>query len=293
MTTEQKLAESMGIPYEIKQVSIGKHTINYLVAGSGPSLLLIHGANFGWGVWYPNIPVLAKYFTVYAIDLPGAGRSSRVDYRTLDPEKDVFNVVESFVRVVGLQKYSVCGCSIGGWAALRLAYKYPEDVEKAVVLNNVGFDEYMDLSDKVIGFYPLAWIISKTILKPSKTKNIESFLRGIFYDRNINLKREFIDYFIKTTKTSHNLLFISRLTKVGKSFLLSDILPEIKQKVLVIWGKEDKIIPLEKNRKNFQLIPNIHVELIEKTGHIPSLEDAEKFNGVFLKFFQQGRDIIE
>ena len=285
MTTEQKLAESMGIPYEIKQVSIGKHTINYLVAGSGPSLLLIHGANFGWGVWYPNIPVLAKHFTVYAIDLPGAGRSSRINYRTLDPEINILNVVKSFVRTVGLKKYSVCGCSIGGWVALRLAHEYPENVRKIVVLNNVGFDEYMDLSDKVIGFYPLAWIISKTILRSNRTKSIELFLRSIFYDRNINLKQEFVDYFLETTKTSHNLLFISRLTKLNKNFSLSNILPEIKQETLVVWGKEDKIIPLEKNRRNVQLVPNVRVELIQKAGHIPSLEDVERFNSVFLKFF--------
>jgi len=76
MTTEQTLANSLGIELAIKQIPIGAHKINYLVAGKGEPLLLIHGANFGWGVWYPNIPELAKHFTVYAIDLPGAGHSS-------------------------------------------------------------------------------------------------------------------------------------------------------------------------------------------------------------------------
>ena len=77
MDTEKKLADSIDASIEIKQMDIGKHRINYAVAGQGPALLMIHGANFGWGMWYPNIPALAKHFTLYMIDLPGAGRSSR------------------------------------------------------------------------------------------------------------------------------------------------------------------------------------------------------------------------
>src|SRR3989344_4455277 len=133
MDTERKLADSLGIPYEIKQVDINGHRINYLVAGNGHPVLLIHGGNIGWGQWYPNIPELSKHFKVYAIDLPGAGRSSLVNYRTLRADKDFFDVVKVFIDTEIFTKTHVIGSSIGGWVALKLAVQHNEKVDKIVV----------------------------------------------------------------------------------------------------------------------------------------------------------------
>src|SRR3989344_1127805 len=112
MSTEEALAQTLGIPYTIAQDTIGPYSINYFKAGQGRPLLLIHGANIGWGQWYRNIPELAKRSEVWALDLPGAGRSSRVDYSKLDPQKDLVEVVEKFVRVHNLRDFHIIGASI-------------------------------------------------------------------------------------------------------------------------------------------------------------------------------------
>ena len=285
MDTEKKLATIIDANITIKNCEISGHKINYMVAGDGPPLLLIHGANFGWGMWYPNISELAKHFTVYAIDLPGAGRSSRIDYSKLDLERDFVGVVEQFINKLQLKDFHIIGSSAGGWLALKMALANPNKVNKIIIQNTVGFADYMGLFDKVIGFYPLARLVAKTALKPTReNKNIEKFLRGIFYNSNLDLKPEFIEYFYETMATSHNLLFISRMTALTKQFLLEDKLKEVKNKTLIVWGENDKIMPLRKNSHNFSLIPDVKIEIFSNVGHIPSLENSTMFNETTLSF---------
>lgn len=287
LTTEQKLIRSLGIDIVAKEMFINGRLIRYITAGQGDPLLLIHGANFGWGMWYANIPALAQHFKVYAIDLPGAGRSSLIDYATLDPEHDLFSVVEKFVLKLNLQNFNIIGCSIGGWLALQLAARYPGNVKAVVVTNTVGFADYMGWSDKIIGFYPLARLVTKTALSPARTnrKSIDKFLRGIFYDHELYLKQEFLGYFYETMERSHNLLFISRLTALAKIFVMTDKLPQITQKVLILWGNNDKIMPLEKNEINFGLLPSVSISIMDAVGHLPPMEKPEEYNERVLNFF--------
>jgi pimeloyl-ACP methyl ester carboxylesterase len=288
MTSEERLAKSLGIDFSIKQVSIGKHKINYLTAGKGDPLLLIHGANFGWGVWYPNIPELSKYFTIYAIDLPGAGRSSTLDYKKLDPNQDLVHVVDQFIILNQLENAHILGFSIGGWLALKIALLHPQRRIKLVVTNSVGFTNYMNFSQKVIGFYPLANLIANTILRPKRNnREVENFFRKILYNYNLPLRTDFIEYFYETMEASHSLLLISRLTALTDQLVLSKQLSSIQNKTLIIWGENDKIIPLEKNKEYFKYLPQSEIKIIHQTGHIPSLEEPKEFNRIILEFLSR------
>jgi len=139
MTTEQTLANSLGIELAIKQIPIGAHKINYLVAGKGEPLLLIHGANFGWGVWYPNIPELAKHFTVYAIDLPGAGHSSTIDYGKLDVTRDFVEITKEFIQRQDLRDLAILGHSIGGFVALKVTLEQSQSIKNVILVDSTGF----------------------------------------------------------------------------------------------------------------------------------------------------------
>jgi pimeloyl-ACP methyl ester carboxylesterase len=279
--TERALANTLGIPYEIKQETIMGHHINSIRCGGGRPLLLLHGANFGWGVWYPNIRYLAKRYTVYALDLPGSGRSSLVEYNSLDVERDVYHVVRAWVETQGLRDCTVIGCSVGGWIALKLALEVSADrIRSVIVENTVGFADYMGRGDKMIGWYPLARTVARTILRttPDNRRNIEKFLRGIFFDHDLAIRSEFLDYFFETQARSHNLLFISRMTACAEQFFLMEKLPSLMRPVLIAWGKEDRIMPFEKNKNGFSLIKGAEVVTIDRAGHIPSFEQPEAFH---------------
>jgi pimeloyl-ACP methyl ester carboxylesterase len=289
METEKKLADSLGVPYEIKQVEIGNHRINYLVAGSGHPVLLIHGGNIGWGQWYPNIPELSRHFKVYAIDLPGAGRSSRVNYRTLNVEEDFFAVVKTFISEKIKSNTHVIGSSIGGWIALKLAIEH-HAIDRAVVTDSIGFTSHLGLSDRILSIYPLALLVSRTILKPHRNnKNIEKFLRSILHDKDLPLSNAFIDYFYETMQSSHNLLFLSSLSNISgmrKNFILVDQLHQISNSVLIVWGENDHNLPLKFSQPNFPRIKNVRVYIVQNSHHMPFLEQAVECNNKVLEFLK-------
>jgi pimeloyl-ACP methyl ester carboxylesterase len=275
----------------LDKVEINGHLINYATAGSGEPLLLLHGGNIGWGQWYPNIPELAKHYRVYALDLPGAGRSSRIDFAKLDLNQDLVEVAEKFIALKGLRRSVVIGASAGGWIAAQLALRDPEIISKIVLVDAVGLSGHFSFTDRVLSFYRLMKFVSKTLLSPEReNRRVEAFLRGAFFSAAHPLRQEFIEYFYETMRDSHNLLFISRLAQhvVKGDLALMPELPKIKSEALIVWGEQDRLMPLEKCQPNFSLLSRAKVSVIKNAGHMPSLEKPEEFNSAVIAFLQNG-----
>ena len=290
MNTERKLAQSLGVDFKLENIKIGDYFINYIVAGEGEPVLLIHGGNIGWGQWYLNIPELSRHFKVYALDLPGAGRSTRIDYSKLNLDRDFVDVVDQFIKLKNLNDVNIVGSSIGGWIALKLALKDNPRINRLVLVDSLGFTDYVSFSNRIIGIYPVAKIISKTILRPHReNKNVEKFLRSVLHDPDLPLKKEFIDYFYETMETSHNILFFSCLSSIfgiNKELILRNELPRIRNNTLIVWGKNDKLLPLEKNRDSFKLIQYAQVGIIENSHHMPFIEKYAEFNKLIIDFLK-------
>ena len=141
----------------------------------------------------------------------------------------------------------------------------------------------------MLSFYPLAKVLANTVLRPSrKNKNLERFLKDVFYDKSYPLTKEFLDYFYETMSLSHNLLFISKLINLRKSFILSrEEIKKIKNQVFVVWGKNDKLMPINKNLQNIKLLPDVNLKIIDEAGHFPSMERPKEFNEAIINFFSK------
>jgi pimeloyl-ACP methyl ester carboxylesterase/nitroreductase len=270
------------------QTRVGAYDLSYITAGKGDPVLLIHGANIGWPQWYLNLDALARHHKVYALDLPGAGASTRVNFRKIDFEKDYVTIVDQFIKSLGYKKIDIVGSSFGGWIAMRLAIEGRPYIRRLVVPNPIGFTQFMPAKFRPISIWPLAYMASKTALKPKRTnKNLEKFMRDVFYDKNSPLSDEFVDYFYELSKESHNVLFISRLAHFSgmrKELFLGKDLSKISVPTLVIWGIEDPLMPLSTVQKNFTRIKDVKVETLEKTGHMPPVEASNRFNELTIDF---------
>lgn len=290
--TENQLIKTIPVKIKKGKTRINNYDINYVRAGKGEPLLLIHGGNIGWGQWYPNIDTFSKFFDVYALDLPGAGRSTRVNFSKLDLEKDFVEIVEKFIKIHGFKNLNIIGSSIGGWIALKLALRKNTSLKKIILVDCIGFTNHIRFADRIIGIKPFAQLLSKTALKATQdNKKIESFMRGVFYNKSADIRREFISYFYETMDSSHNLLLISRLSSfwgIRREFKLERELPKIKNEILVIWGEKDKLMPPEKCYKNIKLIPKAKIEIIKNAGHIPSIEKSNEFNKLVIDYFKPG-----
>lgn len=288
---QQRLSKIIKTELKSESIQIGDYNINYVVVGKGTPILLLHGANIGWAQWYQNIGELAKHFKVYALDLPGAGGSTTVNFYKTDFEKDFVEVVDEFITSKGFKKLSIVGSSFGGWIALRLAMQKKPYIDKIVLSNPLGFTTHMPVRFRPVSFKPLAIFLSKTALRPDrKNKNLEKFMRDVFADKKLDLAPEFIDYFYELSKTSHNVLFISRLAHfkgMRKELFLGSGLGSVKTPIMLIWGKQDPLMPFSTIQSSIKLVPDLKLEVLEDIGHMPPVEDPTKFNKLTISFLKK------
>ena len=214
-------------------------------------------------------------------------RSSRINYQKLNVQKDFVEVVGRFIKAHSFEDLSIVGHSLGGWLGVKMALEYPEVVQNLILINCAGFADTIDVFGKVMRRYQIAQMISKTLLSPKRiNKNIEKFLRGGFYNSKMSMKEEFIDYFYETVETSHFLLLLSRLFYFWDLFILKDVLPDLHCRTLIVWGAQDKIMPLQKSARNFSIIPHVDIRVAQKAGHVPPLEVSEWCNRVVVNYLK-------
>lgn len=289
MDAQEKLIRSIKAKVKLNSVKIGKYLISYAEVGRGKPIILIHGANIGWGQWYPNIAQLAKHFKVYAIDLPGSGASSKFDIRNSGIE-DLVETVEKFITSLKLKKVKIVGHSFGGLIVLKLALKKDSFVDKIILVNPMGFTSNIPLNQKLLSLDFIAKLLSKTVMRPNRN-NIKKFLEDALIDIS-NIKDEFVDYYhqaIKEGRATHPFLFINSLTenfKVKKDLVVVSDLNAIKQPAMIILGDKDSITQPTKNLDTYKLIKGAKIHVLSNTGHVPSLERIDKFNSLAINFLR-------
>src|SRR5262245_33217315 len=116
----------------VETVMIHGHRCAYVKTGRGPALLLLHGLGCDHHTWDPVLPWLSRRFTVIAPDLFGHGQSDkpRGDYSVAG----YANIVRDLLAVLGIERVTVVGHSLGGGVAMQFAYQYPERTERLVLL---------------------------------------------------------------------------------------------------------------------------------------------------------------
>lgn len=284
MNAEKRLVRIIDVDLKVKRVKIDDYTINYVTVGSGPPLVLIHAMNIGWGEWYPNIVELAKFFTVYAIDLPGCGHSSELDFTRMDFERDFLEVVEKFIQRMKLKGVNIVGHSSGALVGLKLAQRKKVVINKVVAISPIGFTEEVPFVYKLLSFLPLARFLSVTAMKPTR-KNMHEFLISVMQKREV--AEQFVDYYFDSVnRLSHPFLLLNRFLnrfKLRQELLLKngDV---ITNKTLIIVGDKDpNIKPLDISQVR-TIVHHVVIETFHHCGHVPSMEQSTLFNKKVIQF---------
>src|SRR5574341_1646288 len=122
---------------QLQHLSIHGHRVAFRSAGSGPAVLLVHGMAGSSATWKYVLPALAQRFTVVAPDLLGHGESGK-------PRRGEYslgahaNVLRDLLHVLGHDRATFVGQSLGGGVAMQLAYQYPERCERLVLVGSGG-----------------------------------------------------------------------------------------------------------------------------------------------------------
>jgi pimeloyl-ACP methyl ester carboxylesterase len=288
MDAEERLAADVGVAVSLHTTNVGAAVVRFARAGSGRPLVLLHGATIGWGQWFPNIAFFAKYFSVYAVDIPGAGGSSTVDFFSANVETSVVDVLARFLQQHGLIDAILVGHSWGAWIALRLAARADLQVSRLLLLAPVGFSSAMPWRYRLLSNKIIVHLLTRTVMRPT-VPHMRAFLQSVLARATPvpEALAEVLATRVAAARSRHPFFLIHRMSgffSVRKEFLFDRTIEQVRCPVLVIVGDKDPLLQNLHTAQVRDVLPQAQVEWLRGVGHVPALEQPDLFHRLGLSF---------
>jgi pimeloyl-ACP methyl ester carboxylesterase len=248
-----------------------------------PPIVFVHGLGGVWQNWLLNIPAFMGAHRVVAPDLPGFGRSE-LPAETISIQ-GYARVIDALCDELGLEHPVVVGNSMGGFIGAELAIAFPERTRRLVLISAAGLSiEHVKRQPVVAAGRLLA--IGGTV----------AGVRSLPAVRRPRLRRAALQVIVRyperlSVPLASELVmgagtdgFVGGLDAVF-SYRFRDRLPEIDVPVLIVWGRNDILVPVQDAEKFERLIgANAHAVIFEDTGHLSMLERPSRFNKLLADF---------
>ena len=260
---------------EYQFTEVGGLRVRYADRGFGDSVvLLLHGFGGDLDNWMFNLDSLAEKHRVLALDLPGHGESVKTN---VDPSlSGMATFVSKFLDVLSVSTVNVVGHSMGGAIAMQLASDSPETVRSLGLICSAGLGPDIN-SDYLRGF-----------VEAQTHQELKLVLQQLFADEslvNLQLVNDILNYKrIDGVEATLNALS-ETLISAGEQTFLTDNIVASGIPVLVIWGKQDRIIPVS-HAQNYSAAGGscVEVEIFDSAGHMVQMEKAHDVNRSLLNF---------
>jgi pimeloyl-ACP methyl ester carboxylesterase len=264
-------------------VKVSSVNTRYWQAGdSGNTVILLHGGGGYIELWKHNISELAKQHRVYAFDMVGAGRSDRLDNDyTFD---FMAQFTRDFMKALDIPKASLIGTSAGGGVALTFTLNFPELVDRLILVGSAGLGKEINFLLRITTLPGLGKLFSS----PSKS-GVAMLCKQAVYDSKL-INDEIVEEFYQMATlpgAAEATLNLGRSNfNIWGQFYqsLAERLHTIANPTLIIWGRQDSMVPVTHAQNAAKIIPNTRLEIIEKCGHWSPIEHPQKFNQLVLEF---------
>jgi pimeloyl-ACP methyl ester carboxylesterase len=221
--------------------------IHYLEKGSGDNnIILLHGFGSSTYTWKQTIPALSKFMHVYAPDMMGFGFSDKPLDGTYTYD-NFADIVLQFMDKKGIKKATIAGSSMGGGITLAFAAKYPERVERVILVDSAGYPHKNGGPLKLLG----APVLGPFIFSLNNPNAMGLVLKQTsFYDDTQVTDVRKQAYF-QPFRVHGAARAASKTVKAIAGTSLQDKIKKIDKPTLIVWGKEDALIPFD-NARRFQ-----------------------------------------
>ncbi len=263
---------------DFQYLNIDNICIRYIdTRSNGNPVLLIHGLGGSIESWINNIyTISSKQLRVIVLDLPGFGFSDKPKINYTPSFYSVF-IAKFLNRLDAYSHVSIIGCSLGGHIAAEVALNHPSLVSKLVLISPAGAPPVSFKGTPALRKY-VSILKSKSIQEVKKSLlsvddvSVDDTFARIFYDR--------------LSMPGSKEAFMSALKGSTYAPRLSRRLRRIKAQTLLIWGKNDKIIPV-RFIKPFMNMKNCRILLLENCGHVPFISRPTLFNKIVTDFIKE------
>jgi pimeloyl-ACP methyl ester carboxylesterase len=244
-------------------------SLHYETYGHGKPVVLIHGLGLDSHTWRHLIAPLSQHHRVVTLDLKGHGMSPKPDddmYSLYDQAR----LVSRFIIEHDLRNVTLIGHSYGGGVALASAVylnrSHPNRVERLVLIDGIAYEQSLPMFVRLLATPILGPLLIHLV---PETRQIRSIMELTYYDDHL-IEDESIERYAQSLRSPGAK---SALLSTARQILPSDIeafaqmYRELRVPTLILWGKEDEIIPLSIGQRLAFDLPNATFEVLAETGH--------------------------
>lgn len=266
-------------PY-VRHADVGGARVEYVDYGSGPPLLLVHGMGGRWATWLANIPTLGEHYRVIAVDLPGFGGSEPLP-RGADFTAYV-DVLLGLLDELGIPSVAVFGHSLGGLVSLTFAELAPERVRCLVLVSGGG----AALSRTRLAAIQAVFRVLRVLFAAPGARWLlrrppvsRALLRPAVHDPRV-VPDELVQVMIPASITPG---FMDAI-RLGGAGLRTLDLARVTAPVLLVWGREDRILPLATAQELLSSLAAGRLVVLDEVGHCAMFEAPEEFHELAEEF---------
>ena len=258
-----------------KEVLVFGQKIHYIEAGTGPTVILLHGLGGSTQAWQFNIGPLAEKYHVVVPDQIGFGKSDKplVGYRI----RTYVDFLDQFCKQLKIERATLVGNSMGGWIAAMFTAAFPDRVDKLVLVDAAGYAPPKDLDTRTL-----------FALNPTTREGMKLLTAKVFYNKAFQSDAA-IDLAIAARLAAGDGYTINSITESiirGEDFL-DEVVKTIRRPTLLVWGRQDGLVPLAMGERFNKDIAGSRMVVFDQCGHVPNFEKAGEFNAALLKFLSE------
>lgn len=263
---------------EVDGVNLHYHDI-----GSGEPLVLLHGGGpgaSGWSNYSRNVEALSQGFRLIIPDLVGYGKSDKPALE--GPRFAIYaKGILGLLSKIGITKAHVVGNSLGGGTAIKMVLDAPERIGRLVLMGPAGL---------LAPSTPMPTVGVRQIMEfysgegPTREK-LRAFLQTMIYDSSFLTEDLLDDRMVAATQP--DLLANPPLGKGGPppiEALWKENLSGISHETLILWGREDRVNPMDMHLTLLSQLPNAQFTVFTRCGHWVQWEKAKAFNALVAAF---------
>ncbi|HZU87153.1 MAG TPA: alpha/beta hydrolase [Anaerolineaceae bacterium] len=250
----------------MSSITTDQGIVHYEVYGRGRPVILLHGWLGSWGLWQETMTYLGRYYRTYALDFWGFGESGRKlgTYKVVD----YVSMVDQFMDKLGIVNAPLVGHSMGGTVSLDMAIRYPERVQKVVVIGSPIVGSSLAFLLKLAGVRWIAFLLFNFF---------GLFRLGMkIYSPFICKDPRFpamMDHDLSQTTVESFLVSISSLRRTD----LRPMLNQIKVPVMGMYGDKDNIVHPKQWKPLQEGVTWARIERFPKAGHFIMMDAEQAF----------------
>jgi pimeloyl-ACP methyl ester carboxylesterase len=269
------------------QIDVVGAEVNYVEMGEGPPILFVHGLSGAWQNWLENLPHFAKTHRVIALDLPGFGSSPMPPWEISIPAYGRF--LRDFCERLGIGRCSLVGNSMGGFIATEVAITDPERVDDLVLVSAAGITWASARREPAAMIARMGRAAGPLLLRfhmqgIRRPRLRKGYFQGVFFDPD-NIRREML--WENVVPALHSPGYYDAMTTLW-GYDIRHRLEEIGVPTLVVWGRNDRVVPVPAALSYKKRIgDNAELVIFDRCGHVPQMEHAARFNRVVEDFLKR------